>query len=285
MNTNFVVCKTESDVSSLTESLQGSSTLILDCEGSTLGVKSGHLSLIGLGSVGWDEEHTYIIDVRAIGKEGLKSIFDLLESSEYGATLRNVVDLQLANIKSRRLRGESGTEEQLSRLSPYLNEVDVSGDRLALQIRKTALVWSDSQQTGENFLHAANNIRIVACLWTHFEQAGYIDEIFPEQSLRYVGMWVSDQPKLGDGYRLHPLLPLTVLDGPGDHTTRQCIGCKGEFGPDCFSKAAWSGPEKRRCFVCRAIGIRLNRERQIEETRDSEYDSDDSGGFSVYDWN
>jgi exonuclease 3'-5' domain-containing protein 1 len=323
MDANFVLCDEESELSTVTDTLQNASTLILDCEGVNLGTKSGRLTLISLGTAG-DHQHAYIIDVYAIGKAGLKPIFDLLESNvvrkvvfdgrmdqsalfhEYSVTMQNVVDLQLADVKSRRLRGED-EEEQIGRLSPYLRrgevranvqlyaevhklaglgqvlrEHDLEVDEEEQKIKGTcsqrlsrrkltrtwrilargaaALNWSIHPPSPAQLSYAANDITLISHLWSHFEQENYIDESLPEQSLRYVRMWLNDQPEDGDTYKLHALLPLAILDAaPTYHTTQRCIGCGRDLPQKCFSKAAWNTAAKRKCWVCRAIGIRALR--------------------------
>ncbi|KAJ7916258.1 ribonuclease H-like domain-containing protein [Mycena leptocephala] len=304
MDANFMLCDKESELSTVTNTLQNASTLILDCEGVNLGAKSGRLTLISLGTAG-DHQHAYIIDVCAIGKAGLKPIFDLLESNavrkvvfdgrmdqsalfhEYSITMQNVVDLQLADVKSRRLRGED-EEEQIGRLSPYLRRGEVRANvQLYTEVHKlaglgqvlrehdlevdeeeqkikargaAALNWSIHPPSRAQLSYAANDISLISHLWSHFEQENYIDESLPEQSLRYVRMWLNDQPEDGDPYKLHALLPLAILDAaPTYHTTQRCIGCGRDLPQKCFSKAAWNTAAKRKCWVCRAIGIRALR--------------------------
>jgi exonuclease 3'-5' domain-containing protein 1 len=220
--------------------------------------------------------------------------------------MQNVVDLRLADVKSRRLRGED-KEEQIGRLSPYLHrgevranvqlyaevhklaglgqvlrEHDLKIDEEEQKIKGTcsqrlsrrkltgtwgilaggaaALKWSIHPPSRTQLSYAANDITLILHLWSHFEQENYIDESLPEQSLRYVRMWLNDQPEDGDTYKLHALLLLAILDAaPAYHTTQRCIGCGRDLPQKCFYKAAWNTAAKRKCWVCRAIGIRALR--------------------------
>ncbi|KAJ7778879.1 hypothetical protein B0H14DRAFT_2963064, partial [Mycena olivaceomarginata] len=111
----------EIDPLEITKSLQDCPILFLDCEGK---------DMASPGS-----QRIYLFDVLAIATEGLKPIFDILVSNqiqkvvfdgrmdqsalyhEYGVTMQNALDLQLADIKSCPRRGEKrGSKEQLDRL-------------------------------------------------------------------------------------------------------------------------------------------------------------------------
>ncbi|KAJ7611375.1 hypothetical protein DFH06DRAFT_1016077 [Mycena polygramma] len=309
----YVFCDKANELPSIINDLQASSTLFVDCEGTILGTKSGHLSLIALGMPAPSKERPYIVDIQVIGKEASKPVFMLLESSqvrkvmfdgrmdqsalfhEYGVTMQNVVDLQLADIKSRRLRGE-GQEEGMSRLCPYLrhNEVNATSNvalyskvqmlaglgkavkdhgiegaekKLKTKAQSASMDWvalSSGPRPRKILRYTANDISLISCLWEHFEHAGYIDEDLPKQSLKYIRMWLECQPENGDTYKLHPLLPLGILDGNDDDAcpTCPCIGCGRNLPQTCFSQAAWNDSTKRKCLVCRAIGIRPSRPRR-----------------------
>ena len=114
----------------------------MDCEGQDLGQQGGSLSLINFRTIG--PETTYLIDVLSLTKDALRPVLDIIQSSsptkimfdgrmdytelfhEYGTPIRGVLDLQLADIHSRRQRGEN-EEDQLRRLSPYLKRGEVAG--------------------------------------------------------------------------------------------------------------------------------------------------------------
>ncbi|KAJ6493731.1 ribonuclease H-like domain-containing protein [Mycena vitilis] len=290
----YVFCDKANELPGIIDDLQGSSTLFVDCEGTNLGTKSGHLSLIAVGAP--SKGRPYIIDVQVIGKEASRPIFVLLESTqvrkamfdwrmdqsalfhEYGVILQNVVDLQLADIKSRRLRGE-GMKEEMSRLCPYLprnavkatsnvtlyrdlrmlaglgkavKEHGIEGVKKKLKIKGAHrnILWKHNVVPRPQIIlrYTANDISLISSLWAHFEQAGYIDEDLPEQSLKYIRMWLDCQPEEGDRYKLHPLLPLGILDDNEDSDpTCLCTGCGRNLAQTCFSQAAWKHSTKRRC--------------------------------------
>ncbi|KAJ7893714.1 hypothetical protein B0H14DRAFT_2684543 [Mycena olivaceomarginata] len=131
MDIDFTYCDKEIDPLEITKSLQDCPILFLDCEGK---------DMASPGS-----QRIYLFDVLAIATEGLKPIFDILVSNqiqkvvfdgrmdqsalyhEYGVTMQNALDLQLADIKSCPRRGEKrGSKEQLDRLLRYIpcSEID-----------------------------------------------------------------------------------------------------------------------------------------------------------------
>ena len=124
--------------------IQSATVLALDCEGKDLGVASGALSLINLQALEPVTSKIYLIDTINLTKDQLIPIFDIIQSPSvtkivfdgrmdfselyhgWNVSLRGVLDLQLADVESRRLRGED-EDEQLSRLSPYLHRREIFG--------------------------------------------------------------------------------------------------------------------------------------------------------------
>ncbi|KAJ7510699.1 ribonuclease H-like domain-containing protein [Mycena galericulata] len=308
-STHFTLCDTASKLASATASLFGAATLFVDCEGTELGVRGGSLSLISLGTR-TPYPHIFLIDVLSLGTSALRPIFELLESAAVrkvvfdgrmdqsalfydhgGITLDNVVDLQLADVKSRALRGEEpGSDAQLGRLSPHYlprkevrtnlalyrgvhrlagleraireHAVDVGKRQLKTKGQFVHTGWSSRPLPPKYLKYAANDIALIAALYSKFAVEGYIDACLPSQSARYAHMWTHDthtQPMARDAYKLHALLPLNILDPPAAATDlrKSCIGCGRDLPQNCFSNGAWTTQdEKRKCLVCRAIGIR-----------------------------
>jgi len=110
--------------------------------------------LISLRTMGPGISKTYLIDVISLTNDALRSIFDIIQSSSpvkimfdgrmdyselfhgYNTPIRNVFDLQLADICSRPQRGE-GLYNQLRRLSPYLNRWEITRQRDSyMQVQK-----------------------------------------------------------------------------------------------------------------------------------------------------
>jgi exonuclease 3'-5' domain-containing protein 1 len=142
----FHLCDDATSVKEAVDVLSACSSIILDCEALSLGNQGGTLSLISLRSTPISSARTFIIDTIALSKEELQPILDLIQSTEiqkvvfdgrmdfcalyfeYNTRIENVLDLQLADVQSRALRGES-TYNQQSRLIGYLLRSEVTGWR------------------------------------------------------------------------------------------------------------------------------------------------------------
>ncbi|KAJ7036763.1 ribonuclease H-like domain-containing protein [Mycena alexandri] len=303
-NTNFTFCDTVQSLSAVAASLRSSPTLFLDCEGHDLGLAGGGLSLISLGTPTPNQPRTYLIDAVALRTSDLRSIFDILESPQVqkvvfdgrmdqtalfydhgGICLQNVVDLQLADIKSRVLRGENeGSLEQLMRLSPYLLQSEVQKnpqlyhkvqklpgleqtvrehgvaagvEELTIKGRFKHTSWLRRPLPQTALIYAANDIALIAHLWEEFVDQGYIDGKLAEQSLRYVRLWTAGpQINASHRYKLHALLPLEILEDTAVERTKLCPLCERLLPQRCFSVTSWTRDVSRKCLVCRAIGIR-----------------------------
>jgi exonuclease 3'-5' domain-containing protein 1 len=144
---DYVLCADESTLAVAIRAIKSAPAVALDCEGENLGQKGGSLSLISLLAITPGESsEAYIIDAIRLSSDALRPLLDILESSsplkivfdgrndfseiyhKRGITMRGVLDLQLADVCSRGLRGED-EEEQMSRLSPYLYRREVNGQR------------------------------------------------------------------------------------------------------------------------------------------------------------
>ena len=141
---DYILCADDSSLADAITVIQPASVLALDCEGKDLGVQGGTLSLISLRALEPETSKTYLIDTISLTKDQLLPIFDVIKSSSvtkivfdgrmdfselyhgWGVSLRSVLDLQLADVESRRQRGED-EKDQLSRLSPYLHRREISG--------------------------------------------------------------------------------------------------------------------------------------------------------------
>jgi len=140
----FTLCDTSSKLLDAVKVLRKGGPLVVDCEGDKLGKVGGKLSLILVGRQASDPFHVYIVDVRALDDGHpngvLHSLFFILQSErtvkivydgrmdysqlyhEYGVTLRNVVDLTLADVASR----IGGAEERLKRLVAFLPKFKIN---------------------------------------------------------------------------------------------------------------------------------------------------------------
>lgn len=279
--------------------LRSSSEIILDCEGEKLGKQGGSLSIISLRSTATMD--IFLIDVIGL-RSSLSPLFDLLQSTEivkimfdgrmdfsalyheFGVHLRNVIDLQLVDIRSRQSRGETNVG-RVRRLSSYLNAryialspgvyapaVKLSGLSLCveehlgqLDIQKTTgnlvswfilsvdniqLVvdhsnWLKRPLSQAYLSYAATDIHLMGLLYDHFSVKGYIHmSEHFAQSMRYIELWKDEKPVDRDPYKGHPLLPLEILALPSDSIKRVCSGCKRHLSQASFHK------KKIRCRIC-----------------------------------
>lgn len=141
---DYILCADDSSLSDAITAIQPASVLVLDCEGEDLGVEGGALSLISLRALEPEITRIYLIDTISLTKDQLIPVFDIIKSSsvtkivfdgrmdfselyhEWGVSLRSVLDLQLADVDSRRQRGKD-KQDQIARLSPYLHRREISG--------------------------------------------------------------------------------------------------------------------------------------------------------------
>ncbi|KAJ7636488.1 ribonuclease H-like domain-containing protein [Roridomyces roridus] len=308
MNIDYTLCNTPEKLTTALTTLQDAQILFLDCEGERLGVRGGKLSLISIGVPTHHQQlRVYLIDALALGGSGLRPIWSLLSSPDVRkvvfdgrmdqsafyysynrVTMDNVVDLQLADVKSRwAFRGEKAKQRR-ARLVPYLDYGEVNGNKLLYQdmhklaglqqvVREHGVVLQDHQNRMKMKAHfdhknwmkrplgkkslryAANDITLIHAVCLDFTTKGYIGEDLPAQSLRYTRMWIAgNQPRVNDEYKMHALLPLDILFAAEGEQRKRCKGCERELSKGCFSNKAWGGGEsRRRCLVCRAIGMRV----------------------------
>ncbi|KAF7305839.1 3'-5' exonuclease [Mycena chlorophos] len=284
-NTALYIYNTPESVHDLLAALKYSKTLFFDCEGVNLGKKGGSITLMSFGTP--EAPGTvHLVQVPPIGLRALRPVFNLLESktiqkvvfdgrSDQSAlfydcgkvTLRNVVDLQIADIEARRGRNEPlGSAAQLNRLVPYLPLGVVNGSpqhymhvhRLnglvqaskehglpvdeAFAKEKKQLVasldWAAESLSDDHIRYAAYDVALISQLWAHFAQNAYITAQVREHSATYVALWLTTgQPKLKNKFLGHALLPLGILDGTGKSRAEKhfCTGCRRQLPIDARS--------------------------------------------------
>ncbi|KAG5637579.1 hypothetical protein H0H81_004099 [Sphagnurus paluster] len=171
--------------------------------------------------------------------------------------MRNVIDLQLADIKSRALRGERNNE-RIKRLQKSIHILelynmrdlfkDIHGlDGLKLCVKEH--IGLDVH--GTPFDHS---------LWVylHFRRSGYLsDKSLAEESMRYVSMWRDTRLAIEEPFRSHGLLPLGILGSapPGQELrewNRAKVVCPQvqrllvEDGGDVYTSRGKSKPSQQR---------------------------------------
>lgn len=120
----FTLCDSQSSFLSAISFLEACPSLVIDCEGLNLGVHHGSLSLVCIRSTAPQKEEIFLFDIVALTCS-LSPLFDLLSNSNilkivydgrmdfcalyhsYGVEMVNVIDLQLADVKSRFVREET----------------------------------------------------------------------------------------------------------------------------------------------------------------------------------
>ncbi|EKM51747.1 uncharacterized protein PHACADRAFT_127582 [Phanerochaete carnosa HHB-10118-sp] len=312
------VCDDAAVVVEAIKALQPYSCIACDCEGLSLGEMGGSLSLIALGGIPASEADSiqvYLFDAIKLGKDGLQPVFELLRSPGHkkivfdgrmdwselyhrygGVELAPVLDLQLADVESRAVRG-GGEDEQLARLSPYCHRNEVQSQRNSYRLvhRLSGLsgclaehgvsadaklsksaksfnhsVWDRRPLTQGCAEYAAMDITLIAQLYTAFVAKGYVDEAkLLEQSARYVSLNKDGLPRAGGG---HSLLPLEITSVPSLFESRlTCNKCSRVLSDICFSKTGRRLVKQRYCWVCRAVNVHDARQEAICRNYDSDY--------------
>lgn len=153
---SYILCNSPELVDQAVATLSQSRVIFLDCEGQNLGETDGILSLIGLGAThenmdGDIELSIFLVDVLAFASNSnmavyLRPIFNILSSETiqkvvfdgrmdasellhgYGVQLRGVLDLQIADVVSRKERAET-LDKQLHRLVGFLGKQELLQNR------------------------------------------------------------------------------------------------------------------------------------------------------------
>jgi len=319
---DYILCVDDRSFEDAIDAIKSSSELILDCEGENLGHQGSSLSLISLRTIDPESSKTYLFDAISITNDTLHPLFDILQSHSVtkivfdgrmdfselyhgrGVDLRNVLDLQLVDVDSRRQRGED-EDEQLGRLSPYLHHREIMGQASSYSkvhklcgleqcLREHKLIdvgeykpvshnsWLKRPLPEEYLCYAARDVYFVGQLYNHFRQGSYISDGLLDKSYRYVTIWRDAKPEATDDFRCHGLLPLGILDYHSHALTRSCMGCRRDLPEGAYSRSAWKGMSKRQCWVCRAISVRQNLHQGWDREVDDYYESDDGMFNSDY---
>jgi exonuclease 3'-5' domain-containing protein 1 len=177
----FTLCENEDSVKSALTILKDASVVAFDCEGQDLGQEGGKLSLISLRVIQPLFSTTnFLFDAVKLTTMMLRPVFDLLESTDiqkivfdgrmdysclfhdYGVSLANVLDIQLADIKSRATRGE-GENAQMARLHKAVRPGELSANR---QLYKMIHKLCGLMQCGEEHNIIAREFTNRSCVFT-----------------------------------------------------------------------------------------------------------------------
>ncbi|KAJ7804940.1 ribonuclease H-like domain-containing protein [Mycena olivaceomarginata] len=280
MTSTFTFCTTKASLIAALPVLQASPVLFVDCEGHQLGTRGGSLSLIGLRT-SRSPRKAFIVDVLTIPKSALDPLFGLFKSAsvqkvffdgrmdhsalfhEYSVPVANVLDLQLADVASRR---------QQARLSSYFSFVDISS-RPEQYAKLHSFFSLRNAMTEHNILDAQtgfadhsqwmpNDVHNISLLFDTLSREA--------QSLRYIRLWSDAAPRHGDKYCSHPILPLEILDTPTTNSPLiTCGECCRSLRDVSFLQNSPSVllPALRQCYVCDAIMCRSWRPSESSFTR------------------
>ncbi|EIM86579.1 uncharacterized protein STEHIDRAFT_156887 [Stereum hirsutum FP-91666 SS1] len=275
-----MLCDNVASVSIAITVLESSPTIILDCEGRDLGEKGGALSIIILSTTSTTASTalTFLIDVLRLSPTQLQSIYDLLSSPhitkvvfdgrmdysalyhECGVEVHNVLDMQLADIASRGLRGEQEAK-RLERLWKYLGkwEVEKKKDMYEKVVKINGMkdclseheifgmtkdesvrhdLWTRRPLPKNYASYAATDARMIHALYDLFTQKSFITSDLSAQSMRYVTICKDHQPTASDAYAHHPLLPLDILEAQIGASAasgmRTCDNCRRSLSEQSF---------------------------------------------------
>jgi exonuclease 3'-5' domain-containing protein 1 len=188
----YTLCDTLELVDQAVRTLSQSSVIFLDCEGQVLGQTDGILSLIGLGVThenmdGDIELSIFLVDVLAFAHNSdmalyLRPLFEILSSEAihkvvfdgrmdasellhgYGVQLRGVLDLQIADVMSRKKRAET-LDKQLYRLLGFLGKHELLQNRnLYMYVHRLNSLQGALKEHGHQKVeqHRTSNIIILA---------------------------------------------------------------------------------------------------------------------------
>ncbi|THU91181.1 hypothetical protein K435DRAFT_727495 [Dendrothele bispora CBS 962.96] len=303
-SSSFTLCKDNDSVRTAIDTLSSYSTIVLDCEGSSLGNQGGRLSLVCLRTIPTvssgpnSTARTFVFDAVSLSKEELQPLLDDVIGSdaiqkvvfdgrmdysafffEYDTRIRNILDLQLADLQSRTLRGESKMS-QTNRLTGYLLRSEVNAGRHVryghvqmiggisrclkdhnLLVQDKAhldhLRWLERPLPTHYLSYAAHDVYIISVIYEHFLKRGYLNnsDTLAAQSTRYASIWENDQPREEDIYRRNPLLPLEILSVPTGTgaTDRICDGCNRKL-----TRSSFQGINGTKCWVCMTVDVSEN---------------------------
>ncbi|KAG6906724.1 hypothetical protein DXG01_012414 [Tephrocybe rancida] len=241
MDLDYVYCNTSEAVKGAAAVLNTSTILAFDCEGRNLGALGGKLSLISLRNfLSGHSTQTFLIDTVALKGKSLEPIYDILRSNrirkvvfdgrkDYSCLfhdrkvdIQNVLDLQLADVKSRAIRGEGDTWRivrlsesvptwELSQNAPKYEGIHkISGmkkcaeEHLGWKAEKDSKLdhelWLERPLSGKHLFHAIEDVVIIGWLYNVFDEAGFLYAQIMDDSLRYVSVWKDRRPEADEIY-------------------------------------------------------------------------------------
>ncbi|KAJ7576698.1 ribonuclease H-like domain-containing protein, partial [Mycena floridula] len=242
---SFTLCDTEAAAQAAIAIISSCDMIALDCEAQNLGTRGGRLSLINIRTMSSLNSSTFMFDVLRLEKSILRPLFDILESEsiikvmfdcrmdfsalyhEEAVTLRNVLDMQVADIASRQGESLGRQIERLGSFYPYGVNTAFYKDVHALSGLARCLEehcgiartdgrvdhqqWLHRPLSSSNLSYAAEDVKLIAALYERFVQNALIGTELHEQSARYLSLHRQRQPNNKDFYARNGLFPLEIL--------------------------------------------------------------------------
>ncbi|KZV90817.1 hypothetical protein EXIGLDRAFT_648900 [Exidia glandulosa HHB12029] len=231
--------------------------LLLDLEGHRLGCSGGAMSIVSVGS---RTGEIYLFDAIALPPPTVRIVLEFVSDAQrikymwdarkdyseilhgYGIRLRNIVDLQIADVlvRARTTTGLDGArwtrkfeEEQpgvhsLLSLKAVLNFYGVHTWNTNSWPRQRHEEWMTRPLPESMLAYAARDIIILGCTREHFAREGHLGDMYTLtlQSTRYASLHKRARPDADDAFQGSSLLPLEILYEPPAHLPRlECAGC------------------------------------------------------------
>jgi len=285
---DYILCNDSNSLCGALGHIRSASYVVLDCEGERPGESDGCVTLVGCRVAG----QNFLIDVQEISDADLRPFYDVLESQNVtkvmfdgradfsqlfngrGVHLKGVLDLQVADVMSRPLRGETITH-QLMRLSPFIPNREVASNpenyRMVHRLLGMNLCLEEYGITGRKgdpmshsawrvrpidsqlLRYAARDLQLIDLLYSRMKNERYIRSDLAEVSKRYVEIWIGGYPPASTK---HSLLPLNILT-PSQPVSQlvveiRCESCLRHLPLNCYTNIGLHDMVGNRCFVCRA---------------------------------
>ncbi|CAL1709437.1 unnamed protein product [Somion occarium] len=217
--------------------LSQSPYLVVDCEGRDIGRSNGQLSLLAIGTA--RAEHVFLFDVlniRDATEPSLSALLSLLSEASipkimwdgrcdyleilllYGVQMKEIWDLQVAEIASQALRGEGESKRMaelahrggytwkvvsreshlfqgiymvnglagIARKFHLTNELAKNPEVVAMHKAGESERWMERPLSPQLLQYSANDIYLIATAFTFFEDNGWILPDLSAQSARYI---------------------------------------------------------------------------------------------------
>ncbi|KAJ7839927.1 hypothetical protein B0H13DRAFT_2416958 [Mycena leptocephala] len=288
------ICESAASVAAAVPILRAQPALAITCQGYGLGHEGGSPCILSFATIERPSQ-VFHFDLITVDRATLQPLFDILRSPsvtkavfdgrliasallhDCGVELVNALDMQLADVTSRTLSGESA-EKQLGRLSDVDHNVIFSQEIIPRSIVHAHPEWYHSLSrlneaeacTKEHGIQVGSSVH--RRLIERHTAEGYITPALAEQSARYLALHRAYMPKLGSGH-LFPILPHGIITAVPPGRTRLCETCGRAF-----IEGDMREDDGVYCLVC--FGVKKAQEendqmsRRIAAMPASQYDSD-----------